>query len=67
MTQEPQQKLMDELQRALDTMNGELVRVELLAAVLAGLSRPVPEYEPQFHHLGRASLTDHELSQRRAR
>ncbi len=67
MAQEPQQRLTNELQRALDRINGELARVELLAAALAGLSRPVPEYEPRFHHLGPARLTDHELSQPRAR
>jgi len=67
MAKEPQQKMMDELQHALDTMSGKLARVELLAAILAGLSRPVPEYEPRFHHVGPASLADHELDQRRAR
>jgi len=65
MAQEPQQRLMNELQRALDRISGELARVELLAAALAGLSRPVPEYEPRFHHLGPQRLTDHELSQPR--
>jgi hypothetical protein len=65
MVQEPQQRLMHDLQRAIDKIRGELARVELLAAALAGLSRPVPEYEPRFHHLGPQRLTDHELSQRR--
>lgn len=58
---------MNELHRALDNMGSELARVELLTAVLAGLSRPVPEYEPRFHHLGPLRLTEHELSQRRTR
>lgn len=52
---------MNELQRTLDNMGSELARVELLAAILNGLSRPVPEYEPRFHHLGRLCLTRHEL------
>jgi hypothetical protein len=65
MAQVPQQRLMNDLQRAIDNIRGELARVELLAAALAGLSRPVPEYKPRFHHLGPQRLTDHELSQPR--
>jgi hypothetical protein len=61
MEREPQHRLMTELQRTLDNMSGELSRVELLTAVLAGLSRPVPAYEPRFHHLGPQDLTEHEL------
>lgn len=67
MTQEPQQQLMNDLQGALDKISCELARVELLAAALARLSRPVPEYEPRFRHLGPLGLTDHELSQPDAR
>jgi hypothetical protein len=61
MSREPQQRLLNELQRALDNIGSELARVELLTAVLAGLSRPVPGYEPRFHHIGPLRLTRHEL------
>ena len=67
MAREPQQRLFNELQRALDNIDSELARVELLTALLAGLSRPVPEYEPRFHHLGPLRLTEHELGRRRSR
>jgi hypothetical protein len=67
MAREPEQRLMDELKRALDDMSGDLMRVELLAAAITGFSRPVPDYEPRFHHLGQLRLTAHELDQRQDR
>lgn len=53
--------LIDELQRSLVSMSMELDRVEILTAALATFSRPVPDYEPYFHHLGRAALAAQEL------
>jgi hypothetical protein len=46
---------------ALDNMRGDLDRAELLAAALSAFSRPVPDYEPRFHHLHRADLSVKEL------
>jgi len=45
-------------------MSRDFDRVELLAAGLAAMSRPIPDYEPEFHHLRRAALHDHECTGR---
>jgi hypothetical protein len=49
------------LDDALDTMRNDLNRVELLAVALNTFSRPIPDYEPQFLHLNRATLGTQEL------
>lgn len=49
------------LRRALERTGKDLVRLEIMAAALAGFSRPVPDYEPRFHHYGRHMLTNHEI------
>jgi hypothetical protein len=54
-------RLKGELYRIVDTMRGDLDRVEILIAALSGFSRPVPGYEPRFHHLHRVKLSAHEL------
>lgn len=55
------QKITEELQRKLAKMSADLDRVEILTAALVGFSRPVPDYEPAFHHLNKTTLRDHEL------
>lgn len=54
--------LVDELRSTLDKMSRDFDRVELLAAGLAAMSRPIPDYEPEFQHLNRAALRDHEFT-----
>ena len=56
--------LIDELRSTLDKMSRDFDRVELLAAGLAAMSRPIPDYEPEFQHLRRAALHDHEFTGR---
>lgn len=50
-----------ELDDVLDTMRSELDRVELLAAALNVFSRPIPDYQPRFHHLNRVASGAQEL------
>jgi hypothetical protein len=54
-------KIANQLQHVLADISHNLDRVEILTAALAGFSRPVPDYEPRFHHLHGATLRDHEL------
>jgi hypothetical protein len=42
----------DDLHRATEQMRTDLLRVEILTAALSAFSRPIPDYEPTFHHLG---------------
>lgn len=50
-----------ELHRALDRMQGDLYRIEILSAALGVFARPVPDYEPVFRHLAQEQLTEHEI------
>jgi len=50
-----------ELHRVLDGMRADLDRIEILTAALSAFSRPVPDYEPGFRHMGHLTLTAHEL------
>jgi hypothetical protein len=54
-------QLKRELSRAMETLRGDLERVELLTAALSAFHRPVPDYEPTFQHVRRSSLSAHEL------
>lgn len=54
-------QIANQLSRALANMSSDLDRVEILSAALLAFIRPVPEYEPTFHHWNAASLHDHEL------
>jgi len=67
MAQKTEQRLLNELRRVLDNTGSDLARVELLTAALASFSRPVPDYEPRFHHFGARDLSNHELRQRNDR
>jgi hypothetical protein len=52
-----------EFHEVLDSMRGDLDRVELLAVALGAFSRPIPDYQPRFLHLNRATLGAQELGQ----
>ncbi len=45
------QRRKGELHNAVDTMHGELTRVEIMTAAMAAFSQPIPDYEQNFHHL----------------
>jgi hypothetical protein len=63
-TDAPIDRLKHELDRQLDNMCANLDRIEILVAALDSFSRPVPDYEPGFHHLRHFTLTAHELGSR---
>ncbi|MSO66411.1 MAG: hypothetical protein EXR03_07465 [Pseudolabrys sp.] len=50
-----------DLRRALDTTRADLDRVEILAAALSGFSKPIPDYEPGFHHMRHLTLDAHRI------
>ena len=60
-TEKPINRIVNDLNRALDTLNADLDRVAILSGALAGFSRPVPDYEPWFHHLTHSGLAEHKL------
>ncbi len=60
-TEKGTHRLLAELQRTFDRMRVDLDRAEILTAALAGFAKPVPDYEPRFHHFGRARLSKHRL------
>ncbi len=51
-----------ELNRAFDKTRGDLDRIEILAAGLAAFNKPIPNYEPRFQHLRRATIKAEELT-----
>jgi hypothetical protein len=55
------ERLKRELCCAVEQLRADLDRVELLTAALSAFQRPVPEYEPTFHHTRRMGLSAHEL------
>ncbi len=54
-------RMKHELNRQLDNMSADLDRIEILIEALNGFSRPIPDYEPGFHHLRHFTLTAQEL------
>jgi hypothetical protein len=62
MTDAATDRVESKLGRAFEKTRAELDRIELLAAALAAFSKPIPDYEPRFQHLGGASRGAHELS-----
>ncbi len=54
-------RMKHELHRSLDTMRGDLDRIEILAAALGAFSKPIPEYEPTFRHMHQLALVAHEI------
>ena len=59
-TQDATSQLSRRLRRVLDNMSADIDRVEMLSAALAGFSKPVPPYEPAFHHLHAVGLREHQ-------
>jgi hypothetical protein len=55
-------RVKSELNRAFDKTRGDLDRIEILAAGLAAFNKPVPDYEPRFQHLRRATIKAQELT-----
>lgn len=49
-------RLRQDLKRALANMRAELERIEILTAALDAFNRPVPDYQPSFHHLDLRAL-----------
>ena len=60
-TDEATEKLLGNLQRMLERMNGDLDRVEILTGALRAFSRPVPDYEPIFQNLKQLPTPAQEL------
>jgi hypothetical protein len=56
------ERLAEDLQRTLEKLSVNVDRVEILTAAIAGFRRPVPDYEPKFHHGYGPSLRDHTLA-----
>jgi hypothetical protein len=50
-----------DLHDVVDCMHADLNRIEILTAALSAFSRPVPDYEPNFHHLRHLTLDAQEL------
>jgi hypothetical protein len=61
LTDNATERLKCELSCAIEQLRADLDRVELLTAALSAFQRPVPEYEPTFHHTRRMGLSAHEL------
>jgi hypothetical protein len=62
-TENATDRMQRELDRAIAALRVDLDRVELLTAALSAFNRPVPDYEPSFHHVRRFNLSAHELNQ----
>jgi hypothetical protein len=55
-------RMQRELVRAVEDLRTDIDRVELLTAALNAFNRPIPEYEPSFHHMARSDLGAYEMS-----
>lgn len=47
---QPVERLKREMHRALDAIDTQLARLEILTAAMAAFSRPVPDYDTGFQH-----------------
>jgi hypothetical protein len=56
------ERVKSELNRAFDKTRDDLDRIEILAAGLAAFNKPIPNYEPRFQHLRRATTKAQELT-----
>lgn len=61
MSYEAAEPIRSNLQRLPDTARGYLDRIEILTAAMSAFSRPIPDYEPAFHHVHHLALTWHEI------
>ena len=55
-------RMQRELVRAVEDLRTDIDRVELLTAALSAFNRPIPDYEPSFHHMAQPDLGAFELS-----
>jgi hypothetical protein len=55
-------RVKSELNRAFNKTRDDLDRIEILAAGLAAFNKPIPNYEPRFQHLRRATTKAQELT-----
>ena len=55
-------RMQRELVRAVEDLRTDMDRVELLTAALSAFSRPIPDYEPSFHHMAQPDLGAYEMS-----
>jgi len=55
-------RMQRELLRAVENLRVDIDRVELLTAALSAFNRPVPDYEPSFHHVAQSNLGAYEMS-----
>lgn len=46
----PVDRLKHEVHRSLDSIDGELTRLEILTAAMVAFSRPIPDYDMGFQH-----------------
>lgn len=61
-TQAAIDRVKSELNLAFDKTRADLDRIEILAAGLAAFNKPIPNYEPRFQHLRRATIKAQELT-----
>jgi hypothetical protein len=54
-------RMQRELVRAVDDLRADIDRVELLTAALGAFNRPIPDYEPAFHHVAQSNLGAYEM------
>lgn len=57
------EQIKEELHRAIDRLRVDLTRIEILSAALMAFARPVPDYEPAFRHMQKATRGVYELGQ----
>jgi hypothetical protein len=50
-----------DLARAVEDLRADIDRVELLTAALGAFNRPIPDYEPSFHHVAQSNLDAYEM------
>jgi hypothetical protein len=55
-------RMQRELVRAVEDLRADIDRVELLTSALSAFNRPIPDYEPSFHHMAQPDLGAFEMS-----
>ncbi len=51
-----------ELHATVERIRTELDKIDILSAAMAAFSKPVPEYEPGFHHMRHVTASALELN-----
>lgn len=55
------ERVKEELHRTIDRVRVDLARVEILTAALTAFTRPIPDYEPAFQHMQKATRGVYEI------